>query len=103
MEFEKQDVSMTMDEMADVFINILFAGHDTTAHTIARALAELPRHPDVWDNLVKEQAAVRSLQDCCTCQVHDAACQRHNSSHASLLQKRARRQSSRMEGMQSRS
>ena len=44
--------------MADTFINLLFAGHDTTAHTIARLLAELPRHPDIWDRLSKEQTAV---------------------------------------------
>ena len=63
MEFEKEDSLMTMDDMADTFINLLFAGHDTTAHTIARMLAELPRHPDVWDRLVKEQAAVIPLSD----------------------------------------
>jgi len=58
MEFEKEESPMTMDDMADTFITLLFAGHDTTAHTIARMLAELPRHPGVWDRLVKEQAAV---------------------------------------------
>ena len=58
LEFDKEESPLTLDDMADTFINLLFAGHDTTAHTIARLLAELPRHPDVWDRLSQEQTAV---------------------------------------------
>lgn len=52
---------MTDDDVADMFLNLLFAGHDTSAHTIARLLAELPRQPQVWERLVEEQATVSAL------------------------------------------
>ena len=37
---------------------MLFAGHDTGAHTIMRLFSELPRHRPVWDRLVAEQQQV---------------------------------------------
>ena len=37
---------------------MLFAGHDTGAHTIMRIFSELPRHCHVWDKLVAEQQEV---------------------------------------------
>ena len=61
LEFVKEESALTLDDMADNFINLLFAGHDTTAHTIARLLSELPRHPDIWERLSKEQTAVSLL------------------------------------------
>ena len=61
MELDKDKVPMTIEEMADTFINLLFAGHDTSAHTIARMLAELPRQPHVWEQLKKEEDAVSIL------------------------------------------
>ena len=61
MELDKGEVPMTIEDMADTFINLLFAGHDTSAHTIARMLAELPCQPHVWEQLKKEQDAVSIL------------------------------------------
>ena len=59
LEFDREESPLTLDDMADTFINLLFAGHDTTAHTLARLLAELPRHPAMRDRLAQEQTAVR--------------------------------------------
>ena len=61
MELDKGEVPMTINDMADIFINLLFAGHDMSAHTIAHMLAELPRQPHVWEQLKKEQDAVSTL------------------------------------------
>ena len=36
---------MSDDEVADMLLDLLFAGHDTSAHGLARLIAELPRHP----------------------------------------------------------
>ena len=45
----------------DMFLSMLFAGHDTGAHTIMRLFSELPRHRHVWDKLVAEQQEVPGL------------------------------------------
>lgn len=60
-EFDREESLLTLDDMADTFINLLFAGHDTTAHTLARLLAELPRRPAMRERLAQEQTAVRCL------------------------------------------
>ena len=56
---EEGEEQMSDDDVADMLVNLLFAGHDTSAHTLTRLLAELPRHPEVWDRLKREQAGVR--------------------------------------------
>ena len=42
----------------DLFLTLIFAGHDTSATAIMRFLSDIPRHPDVWERLVKEQKQV---------------------------------------------
>lgn len=42
----------------DLFLTLLFAGHDTSAATITRLFSELPRHPDVWNRIIAEQQQV---------------------------------------------
>ena len=59
MKLEEAEQQMSDDDVADMLVNLLFAGHDTSAHTLTRLLAELPRHPEVWDRLKREQAEVR--------------------------------------------
>lgn len=51
-------------EIADELIVFLFAGHDTTATTLAYALWQLGRHPDLQERVAREVAALppRSLQ-----------------------------------------
>ena len=65
MKLEEGEDQMSDNEVADMLVNLLFAGHDTSAHTLTRLLAELPRHPGVWDHLKEEQAAVRTLPKYC--------------------------------------
>jgi cytochrome P450 len=48
----------------DLFLTLLFAGHDTSASTIMRLFSEIPRHPDVWEKLVEEQKKVRPPYAC---------------------------------------
>jgi cytochrome P450 len=43
-----QDQRMTADELAAMFVVLLFAGHETTTNLIATGLLELHRHPDQW-------------------------------------------------------
>jgi cytochrome P450 len=44
------------DEIADQLKDIVAAGHETTANTLAWAIERLRRHPDVWRRLVDEAA-----------------------------------------------
>ena len=60
VKLEEGEEQMSDNEVADMLVSLLFAGHDTSAHTLTRLLAELPRHPDVWDRLKREQARVRN-------------------------------------------
>lgn len=41
-------------------LTLLFAGHDTSAHTIVRLFSELPRHPAVWARMAAEQQQART-------------------------------------------
>lgn len=45
----------------DLCLTLLFAGHDTSAHTIVRLFSELPRHPAVWERMAAEQQQVHLL------------------------------------------
>ena len=60
VKLEEGEERMSDDDVADMLVSLLFAGHDTSAHTLTRLLAELPRHPGVWDRLKREQARVRN-------------------------------------------
>ncbi|CAK0785282.1 hypothetical protein CVIRNUC_008488 [Coccomyxa viridis] len=62
VKLEEAEEQMSDDDVADMLVNLLFAGHDTSAHTLTRLLAELPRHPEVWDRLKREQAEVVAEQ-----------------------------------------
>lgn len=42
-----------MVKIANVFV-LLFAGHETTAHTLAAALGLLSLHPDIQDETVEQ-------------------------------------------------
>jgi len=44
------------DEIADQLKDIVAAGHETTANTLAWAIERLRRHPDVWSRLADEAA-----------------------------------------------
>lgn len=41
-------------DLLNDFLTITFAGHDTTAHTLAFTFAEISRHPDVQEKLFEE-------------------------------------------------
>lgn len=44
--------------LQDIFLNLVFAGHETTAAVLLTLLRELPRHPDVMARLRAEQEQV---------------------------------------------
>ncbi|PSB47056.1 cytochrome P450 [Chroococcidiopsis thermalis] len=46
--------AMTDEELKDELLTILFAGHETTATTLAWALYQIHQHPDVRDRLLHE-------------------------------------------------
>jgi enediyne biosynthesis protein E7 len=50
--------SLSERSVRDNMLTILFAGHDTTAHTMSFALYEVARHPEVEAKLLAEQHAV---------------------------------------------
>jgi cytochrome P450 len=59
------------EEIADQLKDIVAAGHETTANTLAWAIERLRRHPDVWRRLVEEargegkelrEATIREVQ-----------------------------------------
>jgi cytochrome P450 len=54
--------ALSDDEIADELIVFLFAGHDTTATTLAYAAWQLGRHPDIQDRVAKEVAALPDRQ-----------------------------------------
>jgi cytochrome P450 len=41
-------------DLLNDFLTITFAGHDTTAHTLAFAFAEIARHPDIQQKIFEE-------------------------------------------------
>ncbi|CAO3669940.1 unnamed protein product [Umbelopsis ramanniana] len=45
-------------DLLNDFLTITFAGHDTTAHTLAFTFAEISRHPDVQQKLFEEARRV---------------------------------------------
>jgi cytochrome P450 len=45
-------------DLLNDFLTITFAGHDTTAHTLAFSFAEISRHPDVQQKLFEEARRV---------------------------------------------
>lgn len=49
---------LTHDEVVDELVVFLIAGHDTTATTLAYALWQLGRHPDLQDAVAAEVAAL---------------------------------------------
>lgn len=62
---------LTDEEIADQLKDIVAAGHETTANTLAWAIERLRRHPDVWRRLVTEaegegkefrEATIREVQ-----------------------------------------
>lgn len=46
--------ALSDDQLRDQVVTMIFAGHDTTASTLALAFAELSRHPDVCDRFHEE-------------------------------------------------
>lgn len=52
--------------LQDLCINVLFAGHETTAKAILVFLRTLKEHPDNIDILLEEQKKVK--QPCCAIQ-----------------------------------
>ena len=49
-----KDGSLSIDEIADEFITIFMAGHETTAHSLSFTLYEVIKHPDVEAKLLNE-------------------------------------------------
>jgi cytochrome P450 len=54
----EDDDRLDDDELAAVFVQFLFAGHETTSTLIGAGLAELLRAPDEWRALVAEPSLV---------------------------------------------
>jgi cytochrome P450 len=52
--------SLSAEEMAAMFVILLFAGHETTTNLLANGLVELHRHPDQWRLLCDELPLARS-------------------------------------------
>jgi cytochrome P450 len=48
------------DELAAMFVVLLFAGHETTTNLLGTGLLELLRHPDQWGLLLDDPALVPS-------------------------------------------
>jgi cytochrome P450 len=44
------------DELSAMFLNLIFAGHETTTNLISIGLLELLRHPDQWGLLTEDPA-----------------------------------------------
>ena len=49
-----KDGSLSIDEIADEFLTIFIAGHETTAHSLSFTLYEIIKHPDVEAKLLNE-------------------------------------------------
>jgi cytochrome P450 len=49
---------LTEDELAGMFVMLLFAGHETTTNLIAIGLAELLRRPDQWRALCADSTLI---------------------------------------------
>jgi cytochrome P450 len=45
------EAPLTPLELAGMFVQLIVAGHETTAHLISRGVYELMRHPDEWRTL----------------------------------------------------
>jgi cytochrome P450 len=50
----EQGERATAEELTAMFVNFLFAGHETTSNLISIGLAELLRHPDQWQRLAAD-------------------------------------------------
>jgi hypothetical protein len=68
---EDDDSPLSDSEIADQLKDIVAAGHETTANTLAWAIERLRRHPEVWRRLVEEaggegkelrEATIREVQ-----------------------------------------
>ncbi|KAI8979229.1 cytochrome P450 [Mycotypha africana] len=53
---DEHDLGLSDENIRDQVVTFLIAGHDTTANTLAWALYELSRHPDVKAKLLQEIA-----------------------------------------------
>jgi len=51
-------VGFTIDEIRDQVMTFLFAGHETTAHSLTFAVAQVAQHPQVAQKLLEELAEV---------------------------------------------
>lgn len=49
---------LTIEEIRDQAMLLLFAGHETTTSMLTWFALELARHPDVWENAIAEQRAL---------------------------------------------
>jgi len=54
----EQDGRLSEEELAALFIQILFAGHETTMNLIGIGLLSLLRHPDQWQLLIEDPARI---------------------------------------------
>lgn len=54
----EQEQRLSAEELAALFVQILFAGHETTTNLIGTGLLELLRHREQWQMLVDDPALV---------------------------------------------
>jgi cytochrome P450 len=52
------DERMNADELAALYVQILFAGHETTTNLIGAGLLGLLRHPDEWRALTQDRTLI---------------------------------------------
>jgi cytochrome P450 len=52
------DSVFTFDEIASVLFAFLTAGHETTSSLLGNAVRRLLEHPDAWERVVREPAAI---------------------------------------------
>ena len=56
----EEDERLTDDELAAMFVVLLFAGHETTTNLISIGLLDLLRHPDQWRLLVEDPSVAEN-------------------------------------------
>jgi len=53
-----EEEALTRDELAALFVQVLFAGHETTTTLIAGGMAELLKAPDQWRSLGEDPSLI---------------------------------------------